>query len=74
LEGRILLVLEKGPLAKSDIARSLGKGRPSGHLHETIAGLVASGVLAYTHPDKPHSRLQRYQLTAKGRERLPTRP
>ncbi len=74
LEGRILLVLEKGPLAKSDIARSLGRRRPSGHLHETIAGLVASGVLAYTHPNKPHSRLQRYQLTAKGRERLPTGP
>ena len=64
---RLLSLMEAGPRTKSEVARELGKAKPSRHLHETMARLVASGALGHTLPDKPNSRLQRYRLTPKGR-------
>ncbi len=52
--------MEVGPRTKSEVARKLGKAKPSRHLHETMARLVASGALDHTIPEKPNSRLQRY--------------
>ena len=67
---RLLKLMEAGPRTKSEVARELGKAKPWRHLHQTMARLVASGTLAYTLPDKPNSRLQRYRLTPKGRTLL----
>jgi len=49
------------------------EGLLSGHLHETMARLVALGTLGHTLPDKPTSRLQRYRLTPIGRAILASR-
>jgi hypothetical protein len=35
-----------------------------------MARLVASGAIAYTLPDKPNTRLQRYRLTPEDRALL----
>ena len=70
---RLLSLLESGPRTKSEVARELGKAKPSRHLHETTARLVASGALGHTLPDKPTSRLQRYRLTPIGRAILASR-
>lgn len=70
---RLLSLLEAGPRTKSEVARELGKAKPSRHLHETMARLVASGALGHTLPDKPTSRLQRYRLTPIGRAILASR-
>ena len=70
---RLLSLMEAGPRTKSEVARELGKAKPSRHLHETMARLVASGALGHTIPDKPNSRLQRYRLTPLGRAILASR-
>jgi ATP-dependent DNA helicase RecG len=70
---RLLSLMEVGPRTKSEVARELGKAKPSRHLHETMARLVASGALGHTIPDKPNSRLQRYRLTPLGRAILASR-
>ena len=70
---RLLSLMEAGPRTKSEVARELGKAKPSRHLHETMARLVASGALGHTIPEKPNSRLQRYRLTPLGSAILASR-
>lgn len=59
---RILSLLGQAPLSKSEIARKLGKTRPNRYLNEVIAEFVKSGEICMTIPDKPNSRLQKYQV------------
>ena len=62
METQILALLEKEPLSKSEIAKRLGKGKPSGYLNSIIRELIQAGKLEYTIPEKPNSRLQKYRL------------
>ena len=62
----ILTHLKKDALSKKEIALKLGKIKPTRYLHELMRSLVEKGVVEYTMPDKPNSRLQRYRLTEKG--------
>jgi ATP-dependent DNA helicase RecG len=55
-------VLQNGPLGKADIAKALGHRSISAILNRTIRQLLADGRIAFTLPEKPNSRLQRYQL------------
>ena len=70
LSDRILQLLADGPLAKSAIASGLGRHSVTGQINEAVRALVTEGVIAYTIPDKPGSRLQRYRLTESGEARL----
>ena len=63
VESRVLQLLKPQALSKSAIAQGLGKAKPNRHLNELMSRLLASGLLAYTLPDKPNSRLQKYRLT-----------
>ena len=67
LEARILGLLTSGPMSKAALARNLGQKTISGQLNKVVRRLVAHGVLEFTLPDKPRSRLQKYRLTAQGR-------
>ena len=60
-------LLHSSPLSKAELSAKLGQKRVSGQLHEVIRQLMAKGVIEYTLPQKPRSRLQKYRLTAKGR-------
>jgi len=42
----------------------------SGHLNTVIRALLDDGLIERTIPEKPGSRLQKYKLTRKGKNRL----
>ena len=70
LELRVLALLIEAPLSKSVIANSLGHRSVSAGLNKVIRALRKDGLIKYTIPEKPGSRLQKYQITETGRNRL----
>lgn len=67
---RILALLANGPESKSSISAQLGQKQVSGQLHQVMRALRREGLVDYTIPERPNSRLQRYVLTPAGRTRL----
>ncbi len=65
----ILLALAAGPLGRSGIAEKLGHERVSGAINRAIKELLAKGLIEYTLPEKPNSRLQKYRLAQGGKAR-----
>ena len=63
---QILSFVSQAPLSKAEIARHLGKSKPTRYLNELVASLLRCGLIEYTLPGKPNSRLQKYSLTPKG--------
>ena len=63
-------MVKERPLSKSDIARQLGKPKPTRYLNDLMARLLREKYVEYTIPDKPNSRLQKYRLTEKGKSVL----
>lgn len=67
---RLLAVLASGPLAPSGVQTALAlKHRPMFRANYLRPALNL-GLIEMTLPDKPASRLQKYQLTETGRARL----
>ena len=69
LERRVLSLLRQAPMARSEISTNLGHTSVSGHFKRVIRSLMDDGLIEYTIPEKPNSRLQKYKLTKKGRSR-----
>ena len=70
LELRVLNLLDKSILSKSDLSKRLGQKSVSGQLNKVIRKLLADESIEYTIPEKPASRLQQYRITEKGKLRL----
>lgn len=70
LEVRVLSLLENEPLSKSALSTGLGQKEVSGQLNKVIRLLLANEAIEYTIPEKPKSRLQKYQLAQKGKNLL----
>ncbi|MBI4765252.1 MAG: ATP-dependent DNA helicase [Deltaproteobacteria bacterium] len=66
----ILVVLGSAILGKKDLALRLGKSKPNRYLNNLVSKMVHEGLIEYTIPDKPNSRLQKYRITRKGRKRM----
>jgi ATP-dependent DNA helicase RecG len=56
-------------LSKSQLAHALGHSTISSKLNLRINQLLDLGLIERTIPEKPNSRLQKYRVTEKGRER-----
>lgn len=67
VELRILKACSAEPLSSGEIADSMGHRKLSGNLRKALPELLEKGLLEYTIPHKPNSRLQNYRLTEKGR-------
>ena len=67
LDERVLALLVVEPLSRSGIAKALGHQSVSAGLNRVIRHLLRDGRIAYTMPEKPNSRLQRYRITQAGR-------
>ncbi|MGB4781011.1 Fic family protein [Candidatus Methylomirabilis sp.] len=65
-----IVCLQTQPLGRTEISTHLGQKEVSGHLNKVIRALMAQGLMAYTLPDKPNSRLQKYRLTQAGERAL----
>ena len=67
---QVLAALSQGEQSAGDLAEALSLRSKTGALKRTLNELVAGGLVEYTLPDKPTSRLQRYRLTRAGGEYL----
>ena len=63
----ILTALHNSELSAAEIADRLGLESKTGAFKRIIKDLVDKQLIAYTLPDKPNSRLQKYRLTEAGR-------
>ena len=70
LAAKVLRLLKNSEMGKAGMASGLGHKTVSGELHKQVKRLLGLDLIEMTIPDKPNSRLQRYRLTAKGRELL----
>ena len=72
LDQRVMGLLVGGARSKAEIAAGLGHKDISGQLNRIIRLLLQEQVIAYTTPNKPSSRLQKYVLTERGMAKLET--
>ncbi|WP_199221488.1 Fic family protein [Desulfonatronum sp. SC1] len=66
-------LLHNAPLSKAELAAALGRKSVTGALNRVVRSLLEGGLIEYTLPHKPNSRLQKYRLTPGGAARLSMR-
>lgn len=62
IHDRIMMSLSRESLSRSQIAAAIGHKSVSGALNRALGELRKQGLIAYTLPEKPHSRLQKYRI------------
>ena len=64
------MLLAPGAQSSAGLTKTLGHREVSGALRRAIKTLLRDELIAYTLPDKPTSRLQKYRLTLAGERAL----
>jgi predicted HTH transcriptional regulator len=62
LQQKVMNVLAQDALSKSEIANKIGLKSVTGYFNRTIRSMLIEGLIEYTIPEKPNSRLQKYKL------------
>ena len=70
IQEKILEALCENELSSAKLVAAIGQHTLSGKLKLAIKAMLANGLIEYTIPNKPRSRLQKYRLTEKGRSVL----
>ena len=70
LEAIVLDQLARKPMSKAELMKELDPNAVSLRLQLAVQLLLAGGLIEYTLPDRPRSRLQKYRLAPKGRNAL----
>ena len=68
LARKLVSILFDESAGKAELAKNLGHTSISGELNKQIKYLLDTNWIEMTIPNKPQSRLQKYQLTSKGRQ------
>lgn len=61
---------KEGPKSAKKLLAAAGYKSRTGNFKRSLAKLIENRLLDLTIPEKPNSRLQKYQLTARGRSVL----
>ena len=69
-ELRVLAALRNSQLSKAQLASRLGLQAVTGALNRNVRQLLAAGLIEYSLPGKPKSRLQQYRVTPAGLAQL----
>ena len=67
---KIIVSLKDQDLARNELLRILGYPQPTGNFKKAIEKLLQQALIERTIHDKPNSRLQKYRLTHKGKEKV----
>ena len=62
LASRIIELLQGDALGKLAIVQGLGKTKSTRYLDDLVRKMLKTGLIEYTIPEKPNSRLQKYRL------------
>lgn len=65
LRDKVINLLQEKSLSKSAISKRLRQKQISGQLKKVIKELLAEGIVEYSIPEKPTSKLQTYKLIRK---------
>ncbi len=67
VDAHIIAACFLAPLSSAEIATALGHKQLSGNLRKALPRLRDAGLIEYTIPESPNSRLQKYLLTETGK-------
>ena len=71
VQRKVLVALKGGDvMSTSELAEKVGISQPKNMRRRYLRLLLDMGLVEYTIPQKPNSRLQKYRLTDKGRSAL----
>jgi len=70
-ELKIIQYIKPSPLSTKELLSRLGYKQKTGNFKTAINNLLTKKLIAYTIPEKPNSRLQKYRLTTKTEDLTP---